>query len=573
MRYSFFYELLIDQQISSSYFYNNLENCHYCTSKLFLLILHTYDSSFNDTMKKVLLLISNLIVTMLSTAAFAVSTDDVDEALRCLDTVLEQSAQYAEKRLSKIDSLKSLVNDNTPIDRRLHLLMELGDVYTAFDNDSALIYYSRGHDHSSEAGDSLYAYRFKVKRAAILPLSCFVADAVNEYESIDPSWLPDNELPLYHESGRQMYSYIASLFASYDTVAKVWNDKANTQRRTLLKILDASSLDRMLHQGEEYIDQGDYKMARLTLLELLEHITSDSNLYARACHMLAVIARQKDDRNEEIYYLAHSAIADIKGAVREVMSLQELGQILALEDDINRAYNYLSNALTFAVNCNATMRIVQSSAALPLIQSTHSEQIDAWKHRINWIIGFLIMALIVLLGTVIALRKQMRKQAQLKTKLQNANQVKEIYISQFFQLCSIYIDKLNQFCKIANRKISLGQVNDLYKITKSGKIIEEQSQEFYRLFDDAFLHIYPTFVEDVNNLLREKIVLKEGELLNNDLRILAFQRLGLEDTNQVALILNYSVNTIYAYRNKLRNRAYDRDNFERNIMSIGALYE
>lgn len=289
--------------------------------------------------------------------------------------------------------------------------------------------------------------------------------------------------------------------------------------------------------------------------------------------MLATIAREKSNREEETYYLALSAMADIKGAVREVMSLQELGVMMSEDNDIDRAYDYLSTALTNAVECNATMRIVQSSAALPFIQKAHSDQVDAWRYRIYMVIGCIIIILIVLVIALIALRNQMRKQNQLKIKLQGANHVKEIYISQFFRLCSIYIDKLNQFCKIANRKISSGQVDDLYKITKSGKLVEEQSEEFYKLFDDAFLHIYPTFIDDVNALLKEKIVLKEGELLNNDLRILAFMRLGLEDTNQVALILNYSVNTIYAYRNKLRNRAYDRDNFEQNIMAIGAINE
>ena len=219
------------------------------------------------------------------------------------------------------------------------------------------------------------------------------------------------------------------------------------------------------------------------------------------------------------------------------------------------------------------MRIVQTSASLPLIQKAHSAQIESWRNLMYFVIGCIIIILIILVITLLVLRKQMRKQSMLKAKIQGANQVKEIYISQFFRLCAMYIDKLNQFCKIANRKISLGQVDDLYKITKSGKLVEEQSEEFYKLFDDAFLHIYPTFIEDVNALLKEKIVLKEGELLNNDFRILAFMRLGLEDTNQVALILNYSVNTIYAYRNKLRNRAYDRDNFEKNIMSIGAINE
>lgn len=66
-----------------------------------------------------------------------------------------------------------------------------------------------------------------------------------------------------------------------------------------------------------------------------------------------------------------------------------------------------------------------------------------------------------------------------------------------------------------------------------------------------------------------QIVLKEGELLNTDLRILAFMRLGVEESTRIAQVLNYSVHTIYAYRNRLKNRAVDRDNFERDVMMIG----
>ena len=122
-----------------------------------------------------------------------------------------------------------------------------------------------------------------------------------------------------------------------------------------------------------------------------------------------------------------------------------------------------------------------------------------------------------------------------------------------------------------NRQLSAGQVEELQKLTKSGKFIEEQSKEFYSVFDDAFLHIYPDFPRKVNELLRpeEQIVPAEGELLNSDLRILAFMRLGIDDAQRVAQILNYSVNTIYAYRNKLRNRAINRDSFEKDIMAIG----
>ena len=184
-----------------------------------------------------------------------------------------------------------------------------------------------------------------------------------------------------------------------------------------------------------------------------------------------------------------------------------------------------------------------------------------------------IMAILVigLIATLVILRREMMSMDRLQANLRVANKNKEVYISQFLSLCSIYMDKLNQFCKLANRKISAGKVDDLYRMTKSGKFIEEQSSEFYDIFDNAFLHLYPGFVGEVNKLLRPdcQIELKEGEMLNTDLRILAFMRLGIEDSSRIARVLNYSLNTIYAYRNRMKARAIDRETFEKDVMNIG----
>ena len=181
--------------------------------------------------------------------------------------------------------------------------------------------------------------------------------------------------------------------------------------------------------------------------------------------------------------------------------------------------------------------------------------------------------MIVLGILMLVLRREMRRMKLLHQHLEGANSIKEMYMSQFLNLCTIYMDKLNQFCKIAERKISTGHTDDLYRMTKSGKFVEEQSREFYDTFDKAFLHIYPDFVEKVNALLKpdERIELRDGELLNTDLRILAFMRLGVDESTRIAQVLNYSVNTIYSYRNRLKNRAVNRENFENDIMKIGAI--
>ena len=99
-------------------------------------------------------------------------------------------------------------------------------------------------------------------------------------------------------------------------------------------------------------------------------------------------------------------------------------------------------------------------------------------------------------------------------------------------------------------------------------------KEFYAEFDDTFLQLFPTFVEDFNSLLQpqERIYPKENERMNTELRIFALIRLGITDSVKIAHFLRYSVTTIYNYRTKVRNKAVgSRDELERMVAKIGKL--
>ena len=56
------------------------------------------------------------------------------------------------------------------------------------------------------------------------------------------------------------------------------------------------------------------------------------------------------------------------------------------------------------------------------------------------------------------------------------------------------------------------------------------------------------------------------------LAALAFMLLGIEESSRIAQVLNYSLNTIYAYRNRTKARAINRDSFEDDVMKIQAEY-
>lgn len=90
-------------------------------------------------------------------------------------------------------------------------------------------------------------------------------------------------------------------------------------------------------------------------------------------------------------------------------------------------------------------------------------------------------------------------------------------------------------------------------------------------FDRIFLKLFPDFVKRFNLLFEEseRIILKDSHCLNTDLRIFALIRLGVNDNEKIASILNFSVNTIYTYKTKIKNRSLiSNDEFEAKIMEI-----
>lgn len=485
---------------------------------------------------------------------------DVDEALRRLDRELRNRPHYIESRQQRLDSLRL---------RCMHgeaTLVELAHAYAGFNNDSALYYLREAQTRSS--GAELQEARLHI--ASLLPLAGLFKEAESKLAEVDTTQLSKEQMKVYYDHARQMYSYLGAFYERYPDLHAAYSGLAIDMQRRLLAKLKPESDEYLFNEGElEFLD-GDKSRARVVLNELLSRPGVDHTTRARATNHLAAIARTEGDTLTQQYYLAESAIADTQAATREVSSLQALGAALYTAGDIDRAYAYLSTALVNAVECAAEMRMLESARSLPYIEQAYARKTAASQRNAMWAVAVMGLLVVVLIGTLLFLRHEMRRMRRLQERLSHANHSKEVYISQFLSLCSVYMDKLKQFSKLVTRKIGAGQVEDLYRMAKNGKFVEEESREFFEVFDNAFLHMYPTFVDDVNALLRpeERFEATMPPRLNTDLRILAFMRLGIEDSSSIAQVLNYSLNTIYTYRNRMKSRAIDRESFEAEVMKI-----
>ena len=298
-----------------------------------------------------------------------------------------------------------------------------------------------------------------------------------------------------------------------------------------------------------------------------------SNTYARAAYSLAHIYKEEGRSDEYEKYLALSAISDIKASVKENAALQNLAFVLYERGDITRAYHYIKQSLEDAVFCNARLRTIEISGVLPVIDAAYKQRIEEQRRQlILFLVIVSVLSAFLILSVALAC-KQMKKLSLARRNLKQANHIKEEYIGHFLNLCSIYMEKLDNFRRTVNRKITAGQTEELLKLTKSSQVAGMEQKEFYANFDNAFLQLYPDFVTEFNALLQpeEQIVLKPGELLNTELRIFAIIRLGIDDSSKIANFLHYSINTIYTYRNKVRNKAVNRDKFEEEMMKIGSI--
>lgn len=492
------------------------------------------------------------------------------EEIRRLDKLITEKDHFDSMKHARIDSLKSLISSTSKDPNKF---IALGDEYTLFKADSAMLYYSKALDIAEETGDSELALYIRLRRIRPEMIAGFYAEAHDAYRQISQNGIPEKLLSDYYECGYRIYSFALNSAETGSSYHDRYYTLTNDFRQKWIASLPESSKVRQLYEAEQALWDKKYSKAKLIAGELLSELPETSNEYAIAAAILANLMKQQSNMAECMRYFALSAISDIKCSVKENNSIFELSLALFESDDIDRAYNYIFASIEDAAFCNAQVRVYNASRMLPVIEASHRDELA--RHE-TMLITYIIIVSILFIGlaiTVLMLIRQMKKLSSARKKLHDANTTKDEYMGQFLDLCTVYMKKLDSFTKLVNRKLASGQIEDLAKMTKSSKFSEEQHQGFYSAFDLAFLKIYTTFVDDVNKLLRpeERFEIEIPNTLNTELRIYALVRLGISDSTKIAEFLKYSVNTIYTYRNKVKNKAINRADFEENIMKIGII--
>ena len=373
--------------------------------------------------------------------------------------------------------------------------------------------------------------------------------------------------------------------------------------------LDKTSYRYQFFLTRKYYGEKKFQDALASNSKWIKMVGEGSREFAVAAYYRYLIYNIQGNFNMSKYWLARSAISDIRHAVMDQGSLWSLANILDNSGDLDRAYQYVSFSWTCAMTFGTRVRSNQISPILNVIEKNYQSRIRQTNRQLLLsivVVSLMALSLLLLLmyvnkqrGRLAAARNDLKsingKLESLNKELKNANihldesnkellnsnmrlnesnRVKEEYIGRFLSLCSQYVDKLDNYRKMVNKKMKNKELDDLFQITRSTEFKEKEIEELYANFDSVFIHLFPRFVDDFNAMLKPEVQShpKDTYTLTTDIRIFALIRLGIDDSSKIAEFLHYSVNTIYNYRARIKNGALnERENFEKHVKELGLI--
>lgn len=507
-----------------------------------------------------------LTLTLLAGFILPSAAQEYRSELRRMDEAIAGAREFTAAKESQISSLEKMLSDSDLApEHRYELLEMLYGEYFTFNFENTLNILEQMSTLAGRMKSETLINEVDLYKAETYTTGGMFLEAQNILNNvIDTTRLSRQQKIRYFNVCQKFYGDYREYSDNVDIRAG-FIDRQSYYRSRLFAELDSTDIGYRRVLVQTLMDEGNLSIAERVCDQSLATISQNEHNYAVFTYYKGAIAQELGDISSAIHWYVESAISDIRGAVKDNASLYSLARILLPQSEVQRAFRYTQFALDDALFYNARLRPFQIARSLPDIQNEYDRERGRQSHRATILIIIIsLIAILLLFTSVMAVRagvRQKRSAMQIESmgsdlqaavaELSEANAAKEEYLGLFLSMCSSYLDKLRKHVSKAD--------------------MDEELRIFYNTFDNAFLHLYPNFVNDFNSLLREdsRVELKKDELLNTELRIFALVRLGVTQSSHIASLLRYSVNTIYNYRAQVKKASLlDPEDFEERVKKL-----
>ena len=519
---------------------------------------------------------------------------DNNQLYKQLDAALAQRAHYVELKEKSLNEIKQGAKYVTSNEDKLKLYEQLANEYKAYEYDSAMTYVNKGLILAQKSNNIFFNKRFQLSQTRLLITRGFYAEAKEILQKIEPKEEPRDYQFLYYYTMYGLYNNW-STYCENTEFSKNYDLKKVEYLKKAIELSPKKDAFYYYLMGELYYfsNHPNNNKTIQYYKKALSMEKANSRLHAMTAFALSEVYQKANNLELMEHYLLVAAISDITSATKENVALQDIALFIYKHKtrSLNKAQEYINLSLEDAYTYKSRLRRIEISSKLQLITNAYTDDIKTTNRLLN--IALLVIILL-LLGVGISslfIRKKNRLLKQKKDEisatsdkmeklngqlhlindeLKDTNQKRERLVKVYIDLCYKNIERNSKLRTLAVRKIKANQSKELLSLLSSSTNTEKENKEFLTEFDKAFLSLYPTFVNELNQQLTESahIQLKENGEMPPILRVCALLRLGITESSKIAGILSYSPQTVYNYRSILKNNAIDKEHFEENVLKL-----
>jgi hypothetical protein len=528
-------------------------------------------------------------LTLILLIIFQVSASAQNNSLDKLNDELNKKTIYDRYKETGITQLKNKLANSPKVNlqNQFDLCLKLYDEYKSYQYDSAYVYAGKLQELSQLLKSPSKEYYSKIKIGFILLSSGMFKETFDSLKGINVASLDDSVKFEYYSLLTRAYYDVAG----YDNdhhYTPYYADLANKYIDSAIALTQPNSYDKIYLTGYKKLKNGASQEAELDFSELLDHHKLTQHQTAIVASTLGnIYANNSTKRDKCADLLARASICDIQSSTKETVALFWLAELLYKTGDIKNVYVYLEQALADAEFYGARQRKIQIGTLLPIVAAEKLNYIEREKSRFLIYLASITALALLVIWFSIQLSKQLKKLKikekiiddknvqleKINERLTEGTKIKEEYIGYFFNVISGYILQLEKLKRSIDTKLAIKKYDDIQIIIDKINIKKDRDNLFYT-FDHVFIKIFPNFIDDFNALFKkeDQIWPKEHEVLTTDLRIFALMRMGINDTETIAKILEYSEKTIYVYKMRIKAKAIiPGDQFDHHIMEIKAV--
>lgn len=445
---------------------------------------------------------------------------------------------------------------------------------------------------SDQIGDGNLKAEARILSSFNMAQACLFVEALDMLKSVDL------DFPELNDSIQALYYFYYGIV--YQRLAVYVKDSVNTNKYNNIgqemfkKCLDYSDNQGMNNfaLGRIYGRQGKFDVAQKYFEEALKYITKENNiLYTLANASLGKCFKHQGIHEPATRYYMEATKNDILNAQNSSIAIIDLTEHMFRQ--YHQKYDvskYVNIAIESGEYYGMRSQITHIDKIIPDITKEKSRQ-----HRnLNIFFATIVAVFLIYIVHILfryernrkllmgfhamdkkvkdensLLKEENERLARTGMLLRDSNKLKDAHLGKLLESNSELTNMFEEFAVKVEQKLKKGQYDQVQKAIRELQKNFSKKEQLDR-FDELFMSMFPTFVADFYALLQPEYRKHDGEaLLTPTMRIYALIRLGINNNQQIAKVLNYSYNTILNYRVRLRAMALNPDTFEQDVMKIG----